>query len=96
MANILLLGAGTQSLAILPSLHIARHTIVILTGVHPNYGDKSRYVNKVYRYEPLSENEYINQILNIVSSERIQVILPMGDDSAIILSKYKNLFEAQM
>ena len=95
MANILLLGAGTQSLAILPSLHKSRHTIVILTGVHPNYGDKSRYVNKVYRYEPLSENEYINQILNIVSSERIQVILPMGDDSAIILSKYKNLFEAQ-
>ena len=49
MANILLLGAGTQSLAILPSLHKSRHTIVILIGVHPNYGDKSRYVNNVYR-----------------------------------------------
>lgn len=95
MANILLLGAGTQSLAILPSLHKSRHLIVILTGMHPNYGDKSRYVDKVYRYEPLSEDEYINRILNIIFTERIQVILPMGDDSAMLLSKYNNLFKAQ-
>lgn len=95
MANILLLGAGTQSLAILPSLHKSRHTIVILTEMHSNYGDKSRYVNKVYRFEHSDEDEYVAQITSIVSKERIDVILPMGDDAALILSKHKNLFKVQ-
>lgn len=95
MANILLLGTGTQSLAILPALHKSRHRIVILTEMHSNYGDKSRYVNEVYRFEHSDEDEYVAQITSIVSKERIDVILPMGDDAALILSKHKDLFKAQ-
>lgn len=95
MANILLLGTGTQSLAILPALHKSRHRIVILTEMHSNYGDKSRYVNKVYRFELSNEDEYVAHITSIASQEGIEVILPMGDDAALILSKHKDLFKAQ-
>ena len=94
MANILLLGTGTQSLAILPALHKSRHRIVILTEMHSNYGDKSRYVNKVYRFELSNEDEYVAHITSIASQEGIEVILPMGDDAALILIKHKDLFKA--
>ncbi len=95
MSNILLLGAGTQSLAIIPSLHRHGHRIAILTETHTNYGDKSRYVHKVVRCEAGSESKMLNAVLQTISKERIDVIIPMGDVSAELLSKYKDNFAGQ-
>ena len=86
MAKILLFGAGTQSLAIIPSLHKAGHIIILLVGFHPNYGDKSRYVNKVYRYNISTKEETLLALQEVITKEHPNVIIPMGDDGAEFLS----------
>ena len=95
MRNILLLGAGTQSLAIIPSLHRMGHRIVILTEMHPNYGDKSKYVYKVYRFETSDEHEKLLFVSKVIKREQIDVIIPMGDADAEFLSKNKKHFNGQ-
>lgn len=92
MSNILLLGAGTQSLAIIPSLHHHVHRIIMLTGMHSNYGDKSRYVAKVYRAEKSNEEAKIKYISKIIADDGIDAIIPMGDADAEFLSKHKQAF----
>lgn len=95
MSNVLLLGAGTQSLAIIPSLHRLGHRIIILTENHSNYGDMSRYVENVIREECGGGNKMLNVTLRTVSRERVDVIIPMGDASAEFLSKNKHNFPGQ-
>ncbi|MDO4511180.1 MAG: ATP-grasp domain-containing protein [Bacteroidales bacterium] len=91
MANVLLLGSGTQSLAILPSLHKAGHRVVMLTEEHSNYGDRSRYVTKVYRHHcDNDEGAYMHLLSSIVASEAIDVVIPMGDDGARLMSKHRD------
>lgn len=89
MRNVLLLGAGTQSLAIIPSIHRLGHRIVMLTGMHTNYGDKSRYVDKVYRIEASDDDERLSFVSELVKQEGIDVIIPMGDVDAVFLSRHK-------
>lgn len=93
MSKLLLLGAGTQSLAILPSLHNAGHRIVMLTGFHPNYGDKSRYVSHVYRYDMTSETTTLQAVREVIDVEHPDVVIPMGDSSAELLCKHSEMFE---
>lgn len=93
MAKILLFGAGTQSLAIIPSLHKAGHIIILLVGFHPNYGDKSRYVNKVYRYNISTKEETLLALQEVITKEHPNVIIPMGDDGAEFLSKHLSDFK---
>lgn len=95
MSNVLLLGAGTQSLAIIPSLHKLGHRIVILTEMHSNYGDKSRFVDKVVRHEGSEDSQMLDVTLRTISQEKIDVIIPMGDASAEFLSKNKQNFAGQ-
>lgn len=89
MANVLLLGAGTQSLAIVPSLHRLGHRIIIQTGLHSNYGDRSKYVDKVVRIEFDDDKSLLNATLRTITLECVDVIIPMGDTSAEFLSKHK-------
>ena len=95
MACVLLLGAGTQSLAILPSLYRLGHKILMHTGCHSNYGDRSRYVSKVFRYEVTDLAAYADYVRKIVAEEGVDVVLPMGDEAALMLSKYQHLFGSQ-
>lgn len=90
MCNVLLLGSGTQSLAIIPSLYQLGHKIFIATEIHSNYGDKSRFVNKVYRITYLSDKLLLTSIQEIIDKENIDVIIPMGDANAEFLSINKN------
>ena len=46
MANILILGSGTQAFAILKPLHKAGHRITLLLREKGNYADASKYVYK--------------------------------------------------
>ena len=95
MACVLLLGAGTQSLAILPSLYRLGHKILMHTGCRSNYGDRSRYVSKVFRYEVTDLAAYADYVRKIVAEEGVDVVLPMGDEAALMLSKYQHLFGSQ-
>ncbi len=92
MATVLLLGAGTQSLAIIPSIHKAGHRIVMVTGTHSNYGDRSRYLDRVYRCKPTEPEDYLSYLTKVVSEECVDVIIPMGDVDAEFLCRYKSSF----
>lgn len=91
MANILLLGAGTQALAILQSLHKAEHRIVLIVDSVGNYADESRYVSRriVCQSSPESE-EYLQVVLQLVNEEQIDVVIPMGDKTAEFVSRRKS------
>lgn len=90
MANILLLGSGTQALAILKSLHKTGNKIVILVNDTGNYADVSKFVDKrlVTNYS-VSSTEYCDLVKSIVSQEKIDAVIPMGDSLAEFLSIHK-------
>lgn len=90
MDHILLLGSGTQALAIVKSLHRAGGRIVILVRETGNYADVSRYIDErivtPYGYQ---SKEYLEQVKAIVKEKDIDVVLPMGDLTAEFLSRNK-------
>lgn len=93
MANVLVLGCGTQGLVMVKDLKKSDHR-VILFGECNNYADSSRYVDEFYRNEfaPLS-NEYFEQIIKIIEQRHIDTIIPMGDMDAEMLSLRKSKLE---
>jgi predicted ATP-grasp superfamily ATP-dependent carboligase len=91
MSNILLLGAGTQSLAIIPSLHRIGHKIYIMAADQTNYGDASKYVQKKEHFKFENEDEALYVILTYSKLNKIDTLIPMGDEWAAFVSKNKML-----
>lgn len=90
MANILLLGSGTQAYAIIKPLKENKHTIYILTNGITNYGDKSRFIKEVIRTSLLpSDDDYLLLVKDLLTNRGINVIIPMGDSAADFLSRNK-------
>lgn len=89
MSRILVLGAGTQGLAIVSSLHRIGHKIILLSRERYNYADVSRYFDKCYHITYIGDKEYLDKINCIIKAESIEAIIPMGDDCARFISKYK-------
>ena len=89
MHNILLLGCGTQGLALVKCLKKAGHTVVLL-GEKNNYADKSRYIDHKYytTFRPLSK-DYLALVIDVIKSHDIHSIVPMGDINAEFLSVNK-------
>ena len=89
MERILLLGSGTQALAIVKRLAKAGYTIYMIFE-EANYADTSRYVNKriVCHVSPKSD-EYLEIVERIIVKEKIDVLIPTGDISAEFISKNK-------
>lgn len=91
MANILLLGSGTQAFAILRSLHKSGNRIVILANGAGNYADVSKYVDKrVVTQYPVMNYEYFDLVKTLIKEECIDVVIPMGDSVAEFLSLHKD------
>ena len=90
MSNILVLGCGTQGLAIVKDIKKAGHAVFLIGGKH-NYADMSRYVDKKqYCIDNLTISDYLATIKTFVEKNQIDVIIPMGDGDAEFLSKYKD------
>lgn len=86
--NILLLGAGTQGLAIVKGLAKAGFDISMLIDEDGNYGDKSRYVSKkFFCHSNIGTPEHLNEIKSLLKREKFDVVIPMGDADAEFLSK---------
>ena len=90
MYNILILGSGTQGLAMVKDLKKAGH-VVHLVGERHNYADDSRYVDHYLHseYKPLSK-EYFDLIKHYIADNQIDAIIPMGDVSSEFLSRNKD------
>lgn len=88
MYNILLLGAGTQAFAILKSLHNSGNQLFMITGEKGNYADYSKYIKKVvYTSGHPNSEQYLQDVIALIKTERIHTALPMGDGEATFLSK---------
>ena len=90
MSSILILGAGTQALAIVKSLHKSGNRLIFLVSETGNYSDVSRYVNKrIVSSFAVTSEDYLLLVKKTIQEEHIEVIIPMGDSVAEFLSLNK-------
>lgn len=90
MYNVLLLGAGTQGLAFVKSIHNCGFRVIMLVEERGNYADYSRFVNKRYHYRGNSKEDYVKFVLEVMTLEKIDTVVATGDATAALLCEYKN------
>lgn len=89
MSRVLILGAGTQGLAIVRALKKNGHCVILLGGRH-NYADMSRYVDvKVPCDHAPNENDYLIEVKRCILEYKVDTVIPMGDVAAGFLCYYK-------
>lgn len=89
MSRILILGCGTQGLIIVRDLKKTGHNVFLL-GEKNNYADASRFVDKYYwNCHPSSSPEYFESVIDIITKNNIDVVIPMGDALSEFLSVNK-------
>lgn len=92
--NILLLGSGTQSLAIVKDLAKVGDKLFVVVNETGNYGDESKYIYKRYVInKPVGSSDYLVFIKQLILLNKIDVVLPMGDVLAEFLSRNKKELE---
>lgn len=88
--TILLLGAGTQALAIVRQLSELGYGIIILVAEKGNYADVSRYIDKRLLCDsPTDSEDFLIYVEHVIEQQMVEIILPMGDVYAEFLSKNK-------
>ena len=87
MANVLLLGSGTQGLAFVQSLSKLGHSVFLLSSDKHNYAEDSRYLSGKYNLRTSNDSEYLTKIQMIVTENKIDCLIPMGDSSAEFVSR---------
>lgn len=93
--NILMLGSGTQALAILKGLQEAGGRLYIVVNSTGNYGDESKYIYKRYICNiPVGGCGYLEYVKQLILSDIIDVVIPTGDITAEFVSKNKKELEA--
>ena len=90
MSKVLVLGCGTQGLAIVKDLKLFGHEVCII-GEKNNYADSSRYLDIFIHTEfsPLSD-DYLKLVEETIQKYRIETIIPMGDVPSEFLSINKS------
>lgn len=91
--NILLYGIdGTQVLPIAKSLYKKGYRLIGTFHDKLSYGVHTRYIHE--KIQLMSENEKakVDELIKIIHEKNIAVIIPFGDTSAELLSKYKDEF----
>ena len=93
MSKILLLGSGTQGLAMSHALKKRGHKVYLIGGRY-NYADTSRYVDTFIpnKFKPLSE-EYFTSVKSIITQEHIDTIIPMSDVTSEFMSRNKTVLQ---
>ena len=89
MANVLVLGCGTQGLAIVRNIKKVGHRTVLI-GERHNYADTSRYVDTfIYSEDSPSCESFLKLVESTVNDYRIEVVIPMSDTTSEFLSSNK-------
>lgn len=92
--NILLLGSGTQAFAIVKDLVKVGGRLFVVVNKVGNYGDESKYIFKRYVCDKLIESrDYLDYIKQIILTQKIDVVIPMGDILAEFVSRNKRELE---
>lgn len=91
MSNILLLGSGTQALAILKSIHDSGHRILMLVSEAGNYADASKFVDEIiFAHSSPKSGEYLSLLKSILVGKSVDAVIPMGDATAELLSRTRD------
>lgn len=92
--SILLFGIdGTQTLPIAKSLYKKGYRLIGTYHDKLSYGAHSRYIHEKMRLDCTDEKEIVDALIGIIKDKEINVVIPFGDSSAEILSKYKDVFK---
>ena len=95
MAKVLILGCGTQGLAMSKALHAQQNEVYLLFGDKNNYADASRYIKKKFftSLSPMSV-EFCKKLIDIIQKEGIETLIPMGDVYAEMMALRKSELKA--
>lgn len=86
----MVLGTGTQALAMVEYLKKAGYNVYLLYENYLNYAAKSKYIDKKIHCDcPVDSDSYLESIIKAVRENSIDVIIPMGDATAQVISKNK-------
>ncbi len=90
--TVLLLDAQTvQTLIIARSLNYSGYNVVLFCDSKSNYGYYTKYADqKVIAPSSKDEENYVNFLINYIKNHKVSTIIPLTDDTALILSKYLN------
>lgn len=89
--NILIIGSGTQALAILKSITTSGNRIIMLTSEIGNYADVSRYVDeRILTDYSVTSAEFYIFVESTIKEKKIDVVIPMGDTAAEFLSIHRD------
>lgn len=88
--NVLILGSGTQALAILKSISESGNQVIMLISEVGNYADVSKYVDeRILTQYNIRSSEFLELIKTIITEKKINVVIPMGDIFAEFLSFHR-------
>lgn len=91
MSRVLVLGTGTQGLAIIHALKRAGHHVALLYNDSLNYGALSRFVDVRIRCAELDKSPaFASLVADVVAKNHNDVVIPMGDTTAQMLSLHKH------
>ena len=89
MCNVLLLGCGTQGLAMARDIKKAGHAVSLI-GERHNYADSSRYIETfIFTEDAPSSVEYFKIVVDTIKKNNIDTIIPMGDVLSEFMSENK-------
>lgn len=94
--NVLLLnGENVQSICVARSLRGEGHRVVLFANSRVSSGYASRYINKRHIVPDIAHNpkEFENYFYNYISSNNVDIVIPMGDEGATFLSLNKEFIE---
>lgn len=83
------MGAGTQALSIVKGLSKSGNILYIF-GERGNYANASRFVSRCFvcHISPKS-HEYLTKVEDVIAKEKVDVLIPMGDEAAEFVSRNK-------
>lgn len=88
---LILEGESVQTLIVARKLKDSGYDVHLLCGYKLSYGYKTKYADKkTVKPEGLTEEQLLKYLINYIKSNAISTIIPMGDDDALIMSKYKS------
>lgn len=90
MSKVLLLGGGTQGLCIADCLRKCKHQIYLISNERHNYAEDSNCLEECFYMKSKDDEDYLQKLKEYISRHSIDCIIPMGDNSAEFISKYKS------
>lgn len=89
---LLLDGSGTQALPVAKALYQNGYTVYSLCAEKYSYGYYTRYVNHRQLIPPMPEAALREYFMGYIKKNRIDLVIPLSDRTARILSRHKEEF----